>query len=547
MANAYTPFSLSLYNCDVNSEAISIVLSRHANYPMLQELKYYINHLNQFEVKCLEQCLSHFKSIKSFTLSARYKLNSCSLDDMYPIQAFSITNLKIPAWPKTLKTILCNNKGIRHLTLCHCIGTAEIQVLAEHITHCNELRKLDISRNYLVDSDAEILTGSLKFCTRLKTIIIRYNRFSNEGVIALLQSLKHCSLVIHSRDIMRSNGVIIDSFKDCTHLQELHFTYTVSEWASIYFALHSKNWKDLHTLEFSKCLHNDATLEVSNGLKQLHSLQVLTISENDFSDEGAVKLAEGISHCTNLKVLKFRWNKNVTDIGITALAISLKKLKNLQEFNFSYSKHNYAELQPLATAITAVADSLQDLKNLQVLNLGYSKFGDKGAEALSGGITALNSLEKLRLGGNQITAIGSYPLVQSLRQCPNLIALDLRENTIGTDGSRIISACLIYWSNLQELNLSGDHKLPIIFENIDRQGVLALVENLHHCSQLTKLNLTFNLMGDEAAIKVAEKLRDYCPNLTHLYLHHNNITEEGREKIASCTKFWKNINTVHLF
>ena len=498
MANASTPFSLSLYHCDINSRTIGIVLSKHPNYPMLQEFKYYSDRLNQFEVKRLERCLSQFKSVNSLTLSATYRSNSYGLGDIiYPIQAVSTLNLQsITVDPITLKTIISNSKGIQSLTLCDSIESAEVQVLGKYLKHCKELKELDISWNYLVDSDAELLAKSLEFCTSLKTINIRFNNFSNRGVLALLQSLQHCSLVVRSTDIDTNNAVLIDGLKDCTSLQELHFSYTVSHRASANFASHSRNWKELHTLEFTRCLRNNPeTLEVSKGLKQLRSLQVLTISENDFSDEGAVELATGISHCTTLRALEFSWNKNVTDRGVAAIAIS-KNLKNLQELNFSYSKHSNV-VKPSTTAITAVVESIQELKNLRILNLGYSKFGDKGAEALSVGIITLHNLEKLSLGGNNITAVGAYPLIQSLRQCPNLIALDLRENTIGTDGSRIISACLIYWSNLQELNLSGDHKLPIIFENIDRQGVLALVENLHHCSQLTKLNLTFNLMGDE--------------------------------------------------
>lgn len=127
------------------------------------------------------------------------------------------------------------------------------------------------------------------------------------------------------------------------------------------------------------------------------------------------------------------------------------------------------------------------------------------------------NLSMLNLGYNNIDDEGLHALVDGLRSCHNLKSLHLSGND------------LITKSGLQSLStlFQSDHCrlecLDLNMMNIDNDGVGALAYGLLSLSSLTQLSISLNRIGDQGLQDLLGALIKKC-NLEEFHLSRNMLT-----------------------
>ena len=516
MAKALTPIKLSLVHCNMNDEAINALLSEIGDYTsLLKTLHYTSESIDEEQIKRIKKLLIHSNSLEILSLTAEFKAT-----DAYYLDTFSSIVMKcfknvtefclesIAVGSKTLHNILHYCTKLEKFKLKNSIEVEDVHFLISGLKYCTTLKTLDLSDNNIGDEGAKILAKGLGICRRLDTLLLNNNCINDEGTSCLLQSLKENS----NLRTLELNNCLMDIN------------------ASNTFASYSRNWRRLRSLNLSHCDTGERIpLAIADTPQHFSNLEILILSYNNISNRGAVALGRGLSECTSLQVLDISRNA-IGDDGANVISSSLKYCTGLQKLDFS--KNNIG-----SDGAKTIADSIECCISLLKLNLSECSVGVYEAKALSNSIIKCTSLQKLDLSSNSIGADGAKALCHSLKHCTHLEKLDLSENAIGANGAQALSSCLMHWSKLRKLNLSGTSNKSCI----GRRGTIQLTENLHYCSQLVSLDLSYNNIDDESAKRVVFDL-EQCANLTELYLQFNNISKNVVKIIRdTAIKHWKDI------
>lgn len=121
-------------------------------------------------------------------------------------------------------------------------------------------------------------------------------------------------------------------------------------------------------------------------------------------------------------------------------------------------------------------------------------------------------------------------LSRDLGACSNLQNLDLSHSGIGASG--VQSLHLDWFADLLVLNLS--------YNEIGDDGAIALAEGLKYSNSLTSLNLEKNEIGDDGLKVLCEPLQEHA-NIELLNISSNNIGDVGAVAISDCLKNYSNL------
>ncbi len=219
-------------------------------------------------------------------------------------------------------------------------------------------------------------------------------------------------------------------------------------------------------------------------------------------------------------------------------------------------------------AMSEIATALTAHPQLEVLGLWYEVFDEEVLHALVAGMRNCRNLIKLNLGWNSITTNGCRllpTLFQSDNYClkhlrlnidnidgycavddvlsalaPAIGSLQLLEtlslpyNWIGNDGARALAPGLANLSLLEELTLQ--------YNSIGVEGASALAAGLTDLRSLKKLDLSGNFIGNDGISALAPALAS-IQSFEELYLSNNSIGDDGVqaliEGISHCSKLSK--------
>lgn len=103
----------------------------------------------------------------------------------------------------------------------------------------------------------------------------------------------------------------------------------------------------------------------------------------------------------------------------------------------------------------ALAQALRYNRTIRILDLTGNLIGDDGISAISGALDPRNSaLEELRVGKNEISAVGAHYIATLLRQYPRLWRLDLSDNVVYKEGAVALARSLLTNESLRSLSLA---------------------------------------------------------------------------------------------
>ncbi|KAF9551518.1 hypothetical protein EC957_008187 [Mortierella hygrophila] len=128
-----------------------------------------------------------------------------------------------------------------------------------------------------------------------------------------------------------------------------------------------------------------------------------------------------------------------------------------------------------------LAEVLKTNSTLTTLNLKYNSIGSDGAKAMAEVLKTNSTLTTLDLSNNSIGDDGAKAMAEALKTNSTLTTLDLFNNSIGDDGAKAMAEALKTNSTLTTLNLE--------YNSIGDDGAKAMAETLKTNSTLTTLDL----------------------------------------------------------
>ena len=286
MANSTLPIELSINGCNTSTEAIDALLAEVGD-KSVKSLKFTQFEMNDEHIQCIKKLLLNLESLKVISFSSIYddeSWNKCMRDVFASTNSSSsltadnvsvskhcteIQELKlrsVSVESKTLLNILHYFTTLESLDLTYSIENDAVEGLANGLSHCRNLKKLNVSHNELDAEHAIVLASDLCFCTSLETVVLSTNPIGKKGAVAIIHSLRRCSnfkeLLIDYNDIEN------DGAKDI----------------STYFT----NWTNLQTLSIrGNNIKDDGAKAIFGGLKNCNNLVHLRLDKYSFGNDAA--------------------------------------------------------------------------------------------------------------------------------------------------------------------------------------------------------------------------------------------------------------------
>ena len=228
------------------------------------------------------------------------------------------------------------------------------------------------------------------------------------------------------------------------------------------------------------------------------TIQILNISHNRISDDGA----EAIDKCLQIN-------------------------RTLKRLDISYNKVS-------DTGIIKISKSLQMNTTLQMLDISHNNIGDNGAIAIGETISSYyNKINGMDTKNEQITCDHSI-------QKFTLHTINMSCNDISNKGIVALSKFLKN-NALQELTVSwNNYKIPFTIrsatgfyykKDFADIGTILITAFLFRNHKIQTLDISYNHISDDGAIAISEYLKANT-TLIGLNTSNNNITNYGIIKIA---------------
>ena len=387
----------------------------------------------------------------------------------------SHTNLKISTSYTSLKLA---NLQLANLTKCNFSGNNIDEKLAHEIScflsHCTNLRVLDLSFTNLQDSDCIQMLNRLSTITlktfnisgnfitthgtanigallsnndELKEINLSFNNLQATGIRNVLNSINLSNL----RSLNISNNYITGDLKDvtdklihATKLEELNLGYNQLSADYVKYLLYQMKNKFTNAVQLYLA-GNIVGLEVTEALADVLSdnitLKELDLSDNSLNEQGISKIFSRTKISTLVK-LNISFNSiNAHAADCTAAFLSVNT--NLKELDLS---HNILQ------SAGAIKICGINITYLTALNMSYNEIASEAASSIATFLSRNPKLEKLDLSHNKLQSAGIIIICKV--NLLNLITLNISNNNITVEAAEDIASFLYHNAKLQALDLS---------------------------------------------------------------------------------------------
>ena len=245
----------------------------------------------------------------------------------------------------------------------------------------------------------------------------------------------------------------------------------------------------------------------SCDLLTINNSNSLDVSHQCIDDYGVTIIT---TFCDNLEILNLS-NNEISENGAISIADYITDNACLLELNISMNTIR-------SDGVRIIAEAIKANTTLRTLDISNNNIQDHGAAMISNCFN--KSLKELNVSNNNITSNATAIGVNT-----TLYKLDLSCNMLSDDGATFISACLLGTVSLQVLNISHN--------KITDRGIQVISEAIRMNSTLQNINISKNHISSEGLLYFIEAVKNSY-TLQVVNVTHNNVTRSGFTSIKQC-------------
>ncbi|XP_043754473.1 protein NLRC5 isoform X1 [Cervus elaphus] len=580
----HIPRSFCLKECQLEPLSISHLCKSLEKCPGPLEVQLSCEVLSDQSLETLLHCLPQLAQLSLLQLS------QAQLPPRSPLLLADLFNL----CPQVQKVDL---RSLRHLTLhfrsgeeqedrCCCRFTdcglrqEHVEPLCCLLSKCEDLNQLDLSANLLGDDGLRCLLERLPQVPISGSLDLSHNSMSQESILSLLEALPSCPRVREASMNLGSKQSFWIHFSQheeagkTLRLSECHFKpeHVPRLATSLSQAL------QLTELTLTCCFLGLEQLTILLGLLTWPTgLLTLRVEEPWVGRAGVLTLLEvcaqasgniteiSISetqqqlciqlefpHQENPEAVALRWDpvpgtprKRLNGDGEGEEGLAHCDLGTHQNLLARQLMETCARLRQLSLSQVNLCDasslllqslllSLSELKNFRLTS---SCVSSKGLAHLTSGLSHCHLLEELDLSNNQLGEEDTKMLLGALEGKCRLKRLDLSHLPLGGSTLAVLTQGLGHMTFLQSLRLSRS--------NIDDVGCCHLSKALRAATSLEELGLSHNQIGDTGAQELAAVLPG-LPELRKIDLTANGIGPAGGARLADSLTLCRHLEELML-
>ena len=209
-----------------------------------------------------------------------------------------------------LAVAIKSNKHLEKLWMLDCNLKSSATVILQSLTTISSLQVLDVNDNQVTEEAGNALASVILHNTRLEELYLRDNNL-DKGMLETAKALQHITS-LKSLDLSNNN---------------------ISNEVSVELAVAIKSNKHLEKLWMLDCNLKSSATVILQSLTTISSLKVLSVNDNQVTEEAGKALASVILHNTGLKELYLR-NNNLGK-GMLETAKALQHITSLKSLNLS--------------------------------------------------------------------------------------------------------------------------------------------------------------------------------------------------------------------
>ena len=547
---------ITIYYCLVDLHIVNKLLQHISTVTTLRKLNLRGNKLNEKSSQALASVIANNSKIKELYLGTNNLQSGVikiakALKKLSSLKVLDLDNNNIPEEAADeLSAAIRANNSLKKLWLSGNYLGSSIVMIVNDLKQFTTLKELDLNGNQNRSEElAPALTSIISHNKSMDSLLLSDNNLNDDGVIKIAQSLcKHTKLKaidLQSNNITEKAAEALASIiSSNTRLEELYLGDNTIQIGVITMSTGFKNISSLKVLDLNdNNIPEEAADELSATIRANNSLEELWLGGNHLGSS-TVMIVNALMQVTTLKVLNLNDNQNRSEELAPALTSIISHNKSMESLLLSDNNLN-------DDGVIKIAQSLCKHNTLKVINLQSNNITEKAAEALASIISSNTGLEELYLGNNTIQ-LGIITMSTALKNISSLKVLDLYSNNIPEEAADELSAAIKANNSLEKLSLGGNHlgsstvmvvnalkqfttlKELDLIDNQNRSEELApaLTSIISHNKCMESLLLSGNNLNDDGIIKIAQSLCKHN-KLKMINLRSNNITEKAAEALAS--------------
>jgi Ran GTPase-activating protein (RanGAP) involved in mRNA processing and transport len=252
----------------------------------------------------------------------------CSIKKLYLVQC----DIKRESAFQHLGNVIEKCKYIEELNLSNnAINNNGMNIIAEKLIHCPEIKQIKLGGNYITEFDSQILTH----CKKLTLIDINTNMFGDVGAISFANAIVNCENI--SRIVLNNNNIgpegierLTEVFENLRYLTSINLSSNrLSSTGVTILAKHLKKYSKLFSLDISYNQIGDGGADsIAEVLPYCISLANLDLCGNQIGDDGVYCFEKVLTQCLVLRYINLDKNK-ITNEGSDRLAEVLSECPNI--------------------------------------------------------------------------------------------------------------------------------------------------------------------------------------------------------------------------
>ena len=439
----------------------------------------------------------------------------------------------------------------------NCVSVKTIKILGSKISHSaatiisnflktnRTLQILEFSHNTISSKAINQFMKAIQVNKSLQSVNVLHNSISDDGVVTISNCFKNnyrlqkfdfsCNKIeiinndkLQTLDVSHSDFVAIGEYlKHDNALQNLIISHNKINILNIAQAL-KFNMK-LQMLDISHDgISDDGAVAISECLKYNCTLQELDISYNEISNVGIINIGKALQTNTALQILDLSYNK-LSDDGVVTFCKYLKQNDTLHQLKVSYNNNNFYlnskgtrehfnQLGNVGAVLISAFFCNNANTNIHELDISSCKITYDGTVAICEYLKNNDSLQKLDISYSEISNSGIINIVEALETDTTLQILDISHNDISDDGALAIGKYLKSINTLRQLNMSHNEVSDI--------GIIGIGKALETNTTLQLLVVSYNKISDHGVVAIGECLK-HNNALQQLKMSDNQISNNG--------------------